>query len=168
MVNYRIWLSALLVMLAGLIHAGEAKTPVEEMKALAGKGLTEGMALIQKQGGFYPFSLIYLQDRLQVGAYTGDPANRPPADEYVAGMLLELRRVARGTPDATAMMIVRMHTVTQENGENLQGVWVLVDHREAPPLIVFQPLVPDKDSGHYSLGEQLIQASPDWIFEPDQ
>lgn len=168
----RIWLSAMALMVVSGLHAEpevadtRVATPSEEMKALAGKGLTEAMKLLQKSGGFYPFSIIYRQDRLQVAGYTGDPAKRPPAEEYVGGMYAQLREEAKKSSAVTAVVLVKPHSIQLEDGNWLNGVWVLADHREGTPWIVFQPLVPSAENeGHYSLGEQVIQLSEDRIFE---
>lgn len=145
-----------------------ASTPAEEMKVLAGKGLTEAIQMMEKTGTFYPFSIIYRGDRLQVGTYTGEMADRPPADQYALGMLVKLREVVRKHQDVTAIVLAKPYSAELQDGTRVNGAWVLVDHREAEPWVVFQPLIPSGEPGRFSLGEQVIQATDDWIFESAQ
>lgn len=163
-----ILLTALVLSLSASVQAEQQTDPVQvEMKALAAKGLTEALKLVEKSSGFYPFSIIYSgPGPLKVGGYTGDMDARPPAEEYVVGMLVALRKTALETASVSSIAIVKPQTFTLENGEKLSGVWVLVDHRDAKPWIVFQPLIPSDKPGHFSLGKQIIDASSDWIFEP--
>ena len=139
----------------------------KEMEMLASKGITESLKVLQEQGAIYPFELLLEQkDQVRLVGYSGASEDKPAATEYAKVLIAEARSYADKHPELKAAAIFRMHSILGDKGQQIPGVWALVDHRSERPWIVFQPLVPSGKDRHYSLGDQIYQATDINLFEP--
>lgn len=160
-------ISALLLFMcayAGPAFADSAADVKQEMDALAGKVLTEALQHIQKGGPIYPFAfLMDSKQEVKIVGYTGDVSVRPPADEFAGTLIKLILTKARENSSWKTAALAKMHTV-QAEGQSIAGVWILVDHVDAPAWVVFQPLIRDDKPNHYSLGKQVYAPSDESLF----
>lgn len=140
---------------------------VQRMEELASAGIEQALKAISTSGGFYPFALVSMDDgEVKMMGYEGDPEKAPDPDAFSTNLYRELRKLILNNPGIEAAAIYRLHHAEKNQGdEPVPGVWALVDHRDQPAMIVFQPLVRNEE-GQYTLGELMYQAAPDPLFPP--
>jgi len=157
------------LVLLSCVFAGPAMADSEavarkEMEVLASKMLTESLLLLQKSGAIYPFALLMDKDEeVSAVGYSGEAGVRPPADAYAWSLIHLIRDQTNQNSNVRVAALAKMHVVEVE-GEKTPGLWILVDHIDAPAWVVFQPLIPDDQPGHYSLGQQVYQPSKERLF----
>lgn len=138
---------------------------IAQMEALAKAGIEEALKAIQRSGGFYPFAMVINQGEgsVQLVGYQGDPATKPPADQFAAALFLQLRELAGKDPGLLAAVIMKPFQADAADGKKIPGVWAAIDHRHETPRVLFQPLIP-QESGRYTLGQVIYQKSEEAIF----
>lgn len=155
---------------SGTVWGAEQGAPqksdaVQTMEDLAEAGIKQALEAISEAGAFYPFALLRTEDeQVQLMGYEGPSEKAPPADQFARNLFQQIQILIQNNPQLEAAAIYRLHMADQE-GQQLPGVWCLVDHREGPAMVVFQPLVPKGDgSGDRVLGEMVYQKSEDSLF----
>lgn len=145
--------------------AAEAPDPAQQqMNALGEQALASGLQLIERSGGLYPYAMVVSGEQAQLMSYQGDPDARPPEQEWSALLLQRLRNLAETDETVTTVALVRLHQVPTRSGDgHVQGLWVLLDHRELRPTLLFLPFLPGED-GQHRMGELLYYGSEQHIF----
>lgn len=137
------------------------------MEQLASVGIEQALKAIGNAGTFYPFAFLRTSDgQVSLMGYEGPAEKAPDADAFAASLYRQIRRLIGSNPNIEAAAIFRMHRATDvTDGDQVPGIWCLVDHRDRAAMVVFQPLVEQEDQpGRYTLGELVYQAAPDPIF----
>jgi hypothetical protein len=88
---------------------------------------------------------------------------RPPADAYAWSLVHLIRDKTNENSNVRVAALAKMHGVEVE-GKTIKGLWILVDHIDAPAWVVFQPLIPGDKPNHYSLGQQVYEPSNERLF----
>lgn len=140
------------------------ETAKKEMEVLASKVLTESLLLLQKNGAIYPYALLMDKDeKVNFVGYSGLPEKRPSADTYAWSLVYLIRDKTNENSNIRAAALAKIHGV-EVDGKTIKGLWILVDHIDAPAWVVFQPLIPGDQPNHYSLGEQVYEPSNERLF----
>lgn len=159
----------LLALSTGTLNAAgqaEQKSDASQiMEDLAEVGIRQALEAIGSAGAFYPFALLRTEDQqVQLMGYEGPAEKAPPADEFARNLFRQIRILIQDNPQLEAAAIYRVHVADHE-GEPVPGVWCLVDHRDAPAVIVFQPLIPKDDGAtERTLGDIVYQKADDSLF----
>jgi len=165
--RFLVRLSAMAVLLfSGALSAQEMAPDVrQQIEQLGSKAMSEALQVIQDRGAIYPFGM--LMDKAQevrLVGYSGKDNSKPPADEYVGALVQQVRDTTAVMFSVEVAAVLKMHSIKNEDGEVVPGVWMLIDHRHGTPLIIFQPLIPGDKPNHYALGPQLFEASAQSLF----
>lgn len=162
-------LSSLLLLVAlfstPVIAADEAQAQAKkEMELLAGKVLTESLKQLQQSGAIYPFAVLMdKNEEVNLVGYSGVPEARPSPEAYAWSLVHVVRDKTNENSTVRVAALAKMHSA-QMNERTVTGIWILVDHIDAPAWVVFQPLVPGDKPKHYSLGEQIYEPSNEQLF----
>jgi hypothetical protein len=157
-------LIVLLAMLSPLVQATDNPVAKGQMDRLAETAIKEAVKVVQASGGFYPFALIMDGDeKVRLVGYSGNPAKKPTADDYVKTLFWQVRDTVSREKSAVAAVVVKPHTVASDQGVPVPGVWAAVDHRALAPWVLFLPFVPNPD-GTYGLGEILYIPADEPLF----
>ena len=145
--------------------AADAPDPAQQqMNALGEQALASGLQLIERSGGLYPYAMVASGEQAQLMSYQGDPTARPPEQEWSALLLQRLQSLVETDASVTTVALVRLHQVPTRSGDgHVQGLWVLLDHRELRPTLLFLPFVPGED-GQHRVGELVYYGSEQHIF----
>lgn len=136
----------------------------KEMEVLASKMLAESLRLLQTSGAIYPFGLLMDKDeKVSFVGYSGEPEARPAADAYAWSLVHVIRDKTNESASVRVAALAKMHSIEAE-GQKIPGLWILVDHIDAPAWVVFQPLIPGDKPKHYSLGQQVYEPSKVSLF----
>ncbi|MCG8394709.1 MAG: hypothetical protein MI745_16665 [Pseudomonadales bacterium] len=149
--------------------AEQAQKSLEQqaMDKLAEAGIRQALQAIQRSGGLYPFGLIQSGETVQAVGYSGKKEDALPADEWAKGLFVKLRQIGKEQPEVDLMAIFRLHTIKDDKGESVQGVWAEVDHRDVRPWVIFLPLVKNEE-GKHELGEMVYYATEQPLFEREE
>lgn len=155
-----------LLCLAALAQASDKDQIETEMESLSAFALQQALEALAAQGGLYPFAMIRdSQGKNALIHYKGEPEQAPPAEEYVKTLYKVVATTVRQGVSSQVAVIVRQISVPTESGEQIPGVWVLVDHRLAQaPKVIFQPLVPGEEKGQLVPGSPVVQSTTDNLF----
>lgn len=135
------------------------------MERLASKALSESLEVLQTQGAIYPFELLLDgDDKVHLVGYSGEEEKKPVAADYAYVLITRSPAVIDAFPGIVAAAVAKMHSVVGEDGKEIPGVWILVDHKDMSPWIVFQPLIPGDKPQHFSLGEQIYEVAKTPLF----
>lgn len=136
----------------------------KEMEVLASKMLTESLILLQKSGAIYPFALLMnKEEKVNFVGYSGASEEKPAAEAFAWSLVHLIRDKTNENSRIQVAALAKMHSVEAE-GKTITGLWILVDHIDAPAWVVFQPLIPGDKPSHYSLGEQVYEPSTERLF----
>lgn len=129
----------------------EPATPLKEMEGLAELGMNMAMDAVTETGKLYPFSQLVFQtpegERIKtMGKPRGEKIE--PPEEWAVNLLNTIRKFGEDDPKLKAASLVKLHEVKTEAGDSVPGLWVLVDHRNHSPLIVFLPLLKQENGKH--------------------
>ena len=155
-----------LLMLAGPLSAQDLAPDVrQQIEQLGSKAMSEALKVIQDRGAIYPFGMLMDKEQeVRLVGYSGNDNAKPPAEEYVGALVQQVRDTTAVMLSVEVAAVLRMHSIRNEDGKSVPGVWMLIDHRHGTPLIIFQPLIPGDKPNHYSLGPQLFEASSQPLF----
>lgn len=166
--RHGVWRRLVFLVLLGISAAAIAErqpnAAQEAMNTLGEHALASGLRLIEHSGGLYPYAMVLHGDDVQLMAYQGDPDARPPEQEWSAALLQRLRSLAETDESITTTALVRLHQVPKRSGDgHVRGLWVLLDHRELQPTLLFLPFLPGED-GQHRMGELVYYGSEQRIF----
>lgn len=155
-----------LLCLAALANASGTDQIETEMESLGEFALQQALEALAAQGGLYPFAMIRdSEGKNALIHYKGEPEQAPPAEEYVKELYKIVATTVRQSTSSQVAVIVRQISVPAESGEQIPGVWVLVDHRLAQaPRVIFLPLVPGEDKTQLVPGTAVVQSTTDNLF----
>lgn len=140
------------------------KSPEQKnMDILAQAGLSEALKAIAKSGGLYPFGMISINGNLKAVGFSGDPDKALPEEEWAQALFLKLQKMGEEQPEVDMLSMYRLHTITNDAGEEVIGVWAQVDHRKVRPWVIFVPLVKN-DKGKHEIGEPIYYATEQPLF----
>jgi hypothetical protein len=163
------FLLTLVLLLPGVVLAENAEPQdpaLAEMEALASRSIQEALNIVRQSGGFYPFAMtINKTDSVTLVGYRGDPDARPPADDFAAGLFLQMRETVNRDKSVRAVVVLKPFHAEAADGSPVPGVWAAVDHRDQLPWVMFQPLIL-QENGRYKLGDIIYQRSAEHIFPP--
>ncbi len=149
-------------------EADQAKTTEQQdMDTLAQAGIRQALQAIAKSGGMYPFGLMSINGDVKAVGYSGDPADAAPAEEWAGALFMKLRQIGKEQPEVDMLSLFKLHTITNDAGEEIVGVWAQVDHRQVRPWVIFVPLVKNAE-GKHEIGEPIYYATEQPLFESHQ
>lgn len=148
---------------------------VQMMNALVKATFEQSLRLmIDTQKPIYPFALMRFSDgRITSMTYKeqkddkGNVKPQPPEAEWTEMLYTQLRQVATQLNGPDLVVLARMHEAAEKNGEQLKGIWIMVDHRNVRPWVVFMPLL-KQEGGSFKPGDLVYYATDQTIFfHPD-
>lgn len=152
------------VFAAPAMASNDFEAAKKEMEVLASKVLTESLVLLQKNGAMYPYALLMdKNEKVNFVGYSGLPEKRPSADAYAWSLVHLIRDKTNENSNIRVAALAKIHGV-EADGKTIKGLWILVDHIDAPAWVVFQPLIPGDQPNHFSLGEQVYEPSNERLF----
>lgn len=145
--------------------AADKKLAKKEMEKLATVGMRIGLKTMDESGQLYPFALLQEEDgEIQSMGRRKGSTPKPP-EEWASDLVHMLRKkVKSGTFSSAAM--VKMHEVKGEDGTKTPGVWILADHRNHNPTIIFLPLVKKGKEESRKPGQMVFYGTEQWLFNP--
>lgn len=138
-----------------------------QMDLLAEKAINEAVQVVAESGGFYPFALV--ADRDDVVRLVG-AAQRPQEgvskNDMAISLFWQVRKFLQENIGFVTAAVVKEHVGQLADGQSVPGIWVTVDHRNAPPWVVFLPFIPS-ESGSYRLADEpLYLPANEGLFLP--
>lgn len=154
------------LLFSGFVCAENSDVARVSMESLAQTAIEQSVEAIAKNGSIYPFALMKsTEGKLSLVSYQGEQGKLPPADDYAKYLFRVVGKALADNPTLDTAVIVRQSEIETEAQGTLPGVWLLVDHRAADnALVLFQPFVPDQQSGQLSLGRIIVQSYENRIF----
>lgn len=143
----------------------EKSTEQQDMDKLAQAGIRQSLQAIAKSGGMYPFGLMSINGDVKAVGYSGNRADAPPPEEWAKGLYMQLRKIGEEQPEVDMLSLFRLHTITNDAGEEVVGVWAQVDHRQVRPWVIFLPLLKNEE-GKHEVGEPIYYATEQSLFAP--
>ncbi|PHR68561.1 hypothetical protein [Alcanivorax sp.] len=141
------------------------KSPEQQaMDKLAAAGIGEAIKAIKKFGSFYPFGLVQKGDSAQAMTYTGEKEDAPAPEQWVEVLYRKLQEEGKKKPDVDMLALFRLHEISDDEGNQVIGVWALVDHRDVRPWVIFLPFL-EKDNGKYEPGEPVYYPTDQSLFD---
>ncbi|MZR62398.1 hypothetical protein GQF00_05820 [Alcanivorax sp. DP30] len=145
----------------------EKSVEQKNMDVLAQAGIRQALEAIAKSGGMYPFGLISVKGDLKAVGYSGDRADAPSAEDWAKALFMKLRQIGEEQPEVDMLSLFRLHTITNDAGEEVVGVWAQVDHRQVRPWVIFVPLLKN-DEGKHVVGDPIYYATEQSLFAPEE
>ena len=143
----------------------EKSVEQQSMNVLAQAGIRQSLEAIAKTGGLYPFGLISAGGELKAIGYSGDQADAPSAEDWTKVLFMRLRQIGIEQPEVDMLSLFRLHTITNDAGEEVVGVWAQVDHRQVRSWVVFVPLIKNEE-GKYQVDKPIYYATEQPLFAP--
>lgn len=144
---------------------GQEKSEEQKnMDVLAQAGIRQALEAIAKSGGLYPFGLISVNGDLKAVGYSGERDKAPSEDDWAKALFMKLRQIGVEQPEVEMLSLFRLHTITNDAGEKIVGVWAEVDHRKVRPWVIFVPLIKN-DQGKHEVGEPIYYATEQPLFQ---
>lgn len=150
---------------------------VQAMNQLVKVTLEQSLQLMIQAGKpIYPFALMQFKDgRVTSMTYKeqkdeeGNVIPQPSEAEWTEMLFVQLSQVATQLNGPDVAVLARMHEIEDEKGKKLKGIWVMVDHRDVRPWVVFMPLVQQKDGSLKPEMDNLVYYATDQtiFFHPD-
>lgn len=141
----------------------EKSTDQQDMDTLAQAGISQALQAIAKSGGLYPFGMISINGDLKAVGFSGDRDKALPEDQWAQALFLKLQKIGEEQPEVDMLSMYRLHTITNDAGEKVVGVWAQVDHRNVRPWVIFVPLIKN-DQGKHEVGEPIYYATEQPLF----
>ncbi|MQX54506.1 hypothetical protein [Alcanivorax sediminis] len=172
----------ILVLLAGVFQPVLAEVPkaqeqadsqsekTEEQKnmdVLAQAGIRQALEAVAKSGGLYPFGLFTVDGEVKAVGYSGDRDKAPSEEDWAKALFMKLRQIGEEQPDVEMLSLYRLHTITNDAGEKVVGVWAQVDHRAVRPWVIFLPFIKNAE-GKHEVGEPIYYATEQPLFAPEK
>lgn len=141
-------------------------SPQKEMEGLAELSLKIAMDALRESGQVYPFAqLVYGKEGKDIrtlGKLRGSKIEPP---DVWARHLLETLRNNTDDPELRVTSLTKLHEAQTKDGQPVKGIWILVDHREKKPYVVFLPLL-KQPNGKYKTGEVISSPTDESVFPP--
>ena len=144
-------------------NQAEKSEEQKNMDALAQAGIRQAFEAIAKSGGVYPFGLFSVNGDIKVVGYTGEMDEAPPEEKWAQALFMKLRQIGEEQPEVDMLSLYRLHTITNDAGEKVVGVWAEVDHRDVRPWVIFVPLIKNAE-GKHEIGQPVYYATEQALF----
>lgn len=139
---------------------------VQEMEQVLSSSARMAVAATQKSGGFVPFVLFFPKgdDQGKILQLPAHMVGGHDVDTLSALLANQAREYARQQPEQSVVSLSRTFHAKADNGEEVPGFLIFVDHRESPAgLLYFIPLLQRSEKEYY-LGEPVQQGTSERIF----